>query len=78
MRWKNLSNWAKTMIITFCAILVMAIPITRHVILWILPLGSGMDDLVFFVLLFLFAVIALIRLADVETVMNKLKNWLSK
>lgn len=78
MRWKKLSNWAKTMIALFACILAMAIPITRHVILWILPLGSGMDDLVFFALLFLFVIVALIRLADVETVMNKLKNWISK
>lgn len=78
MRWKNLSNWAKTMTVLLGCILAMAIPITRQLILWVLPLGSGMDDLVFFVLLFLFAVVAMIRLADVETVMTKLKKWLSK
>lgn len=78
MRWKSLSNWAKTMTVLLGCILAMAIPIARQLILWVLPLGSGMDDLVFFALLFLFAVVAMIRLVDVETVMTKLKKWLSK
>lgn len=78
MRWKNLTNWAKTLIILGLCMLAMAIPITRHILLWVLPLGSGIDDLVFFVLLFAFITVALIRLADVDTLIENIKNWFSK
>ena len=56
----------------------MAVPITRHLLLWILPLGSGIDDLIFFVLLFAFIIVALIRLADVDALIANMKNWFSK
>ena len=59
-------------------VLAMAIPITRHLLLWILPLGSGIDDLIFFVLLFALITVALIRLADVDTLIANMKNWFSK
>ena len=78
MRGKNLSNWAKTLILLGMCVLAMAIPITRHLLLWILPLGSGIDDLIFFVLLFAFIIVALIRLADVDTLIANMKNWFSK
>lgn len=78
MRWKRLSNWAKAMVVLGLLVIAMAIPITRRVLLLILPLGSGIDDLVFFVLLGLLATVALIKLADVEAVLNKLRRWFSK
>lgn len=78
MRWKRLSNWAKAMVVLGLLVIAMAIPITRKVLLLILPLGSGIDDLIFFVLLGLFGTVALIKLADVEAVLNKLRRWFSK
>ena len=78
MRWKSLSNWAKTLITLGVCMLAMAIPITRQLLLWILPLGSGIDDLIFFVLLFSFIIVSLIRLADVDTLIENMKNWFSK
>lgn len=78
MRWKRLSNWAKTMVVLGLMVIAMAIPITRKVLLFVLPLGSGIDDLIFFVLLMLFGTVALIKLADVEAVLEKLRRWFSK
>lgn len=78
MRWKRLSNWAKTMIVLGLMVLAMAIPITRKILFLILPLGSGIDDLIFFILLFVFGIVVLIKLSDVESVLNKLRKWFSK
>lgn len=78
MRWKRLSNWAKAMIVLGLMVLAMAIPITRKILLLILPLGSGIDDLIFFVLLFLFGTVALFKLSDVEAVLDKLRRWFAK
>lgn len=78
MRWKRLSNWAKAMIVLGLMVLAMAIPITRKILLLILPLGSGIDDLIFFVLLFLFGTVALIKLSDVEAVLDKLRRWFAR
>lgn len=78
MMKKGLSNWAKTMIVLGLLLLLMLFPPTRAVLLFVLPLGSGIDDLIFFILLFVFGAVALIKLADVDTVVAKLRNWFSK
>lgn len=74
----KLSNWAKTMIVLAVLLLLMLFPPTRAILLFILPLGSGIDDLIFFILLFVFIVVALIKLANVDAVVTKLRNWFSK
>lgn len=78
MSWKNMSNWAKTMIVLAALLLLMLFPPTRAVLLFILPLGSGIDDLIFFILLFAFTTVALLKLANVDAVVAKLRNWFSK
>lgn len=75
---KKLSNWAKTMIVLCVALLLMLIPFTRSIIVFILPLGSGMDDLLFFILLFAAVVVFLIRGARLDKVKEWLINWFSK
>lgn len=74
----KLSNWAKTMIVLAVLLLLMIFPPTRAILVFILPLGSGIDDLIFFILLFLFGVVAMIKLANVDAVIAKLRNWFSK
>lgn len=75
---KRLSNWAKTMIVLGIALLLMIIPFTRSIITFILPLGSGMDDLLFFILLFVTLMVFLIRGARLDKVKEWLINWFSK
>lgn len=75
---RRMSNWAKTMIILGLALLFMLFPPTRAVLLFILPLGSGIDDLIFFILLFVFVTVSLIKLANVDAVLAKLRDWFSK
>lgn len=77
---RPLSNWAKTMIV-LCLLLVLLLnPLTRQVIFLILPLGSGIDDLVFLVVFFAAVVVALMRVLPVplnETV-RKIAEWFLK
>ena len=54
----------KTLIYSAVALTLMLLfwnPLTRQLILWILPLGSGMDDIVFIVLLVIGLTIATVR-----------------
>lgn len=75
---KKLSNWAKTMIVLAVLLLLILFPPTRAILLFILPLGSGIDDLIFFVLLFVFGLVALLKLYDFKGVLTKIGSWLSK
>lgn len=47
-----MSNWTRLGVIAGLVSLALWIPFTRAVILFILPLGSGIDDLIFFAALF--------------------------
>lgn len=73
-----MSNWKKTVVVLLLLVFLMLFPPTRQFLLFVLPLGSGIDDLIFFVLLFVLLCVVLIRFADVDTVFTKLKNWFSK
>jgi hypothetical protein len=75
---RPLSNWAKTMIVLCVLLFLMINPITRQVIVLILPLGSGIDDLIFFILLFVTVTVFLIRGAQLDKVKEWLINWFSK
>lgn len=75
---RPLSNWAKTMIVLCVLLFLMLNPLTRQVIILILPLGSGIDDLIFFVLLFVTVTVFLIRGARLDKVKDWLINWFSK
>ena len=49
--WRGLSNKGKTFAIGMACVVIgilFYLPFTRSLILWILPLGSGIDDLCFF------------------------------
>lgn len=72
------SNWKKIVLTLCILILLMLFPITRRLIFLILPLGSGIDDLIFFILLFLLAVMLLLRTVPVKDKLAKLAKWLTK
>lgn len=75
MSWRN---WKAAMLSTVILILLFWIPFTRKVILFLLPLGSGVDDLVFFVLLIVAAFLLMLRAAPVRNKLHALAKWLSK
>lgn len=77
-RKRPLSNWAKTMIVLCLLLVVMINPMTRQLVMLILPLGSGVDDLIFLVLLFVTLAVFLIRGAQLDKVKNWLIGWFSK
>lgn len=55
-------NWLKTVIILSLIAVLFVNPITRSIILFILPLGSGIDDLIVFVLIIAICLILLGKL----------------
>lgn len=72
------SNWKKLVLALCILILLMLFPITRRLMFLILPLGSGIDDLIFFILLFFLAVMLLLRAVPVKDKIAKLAKWLTK
>lgn len=58
------SNWFKLSGIFALIATLFVNPITRNIILFILPLGSGFDDLVEIVVIFIAIVVFLIGLFD--------------
>lgn len=49
--WHKLSDRGKILVLGIASItigVVFYLPFTRSIILWVLPLGSGVDDLCFF------------------------------
>jgi len=75
---RKLSNWAKTMIVLCVLLLLLANPVTRQMILLILPLGSGIDDLIFFVVLAAIGFVLLLRVLPVRDKAHKIAKWFSK
>lgn len=71
-------NWRTLMACVLGLICLMSIPFTRAVIVWMLPLGSGMDDLVFFALVLAAAVLLLIRAAPMKDKLKAFAHWISK
>ena len=57
MKTQDLKMWVIGLVI---AALLFGNPMTRSIILWILPLGSGIDDLIFLALLILAVVAGLV------------------
>lgn len=66
------------MLVTSILILLFWIPVTRSAILFVLPLGSGLDDLIFFVLLIIACVLLMMRAAPVRNKMHAIAKWFSK
>lgn len=74
----GLSNWTKVLIVLCVLALLLANPVTRQVILLILPLGSGIDDLIFFVVLAAIGFVLLMRVLPVQDKVQKIAKWFSK
>ena len=70
----KINNWTKVVVILLSLILLMLVPFTRAALLFILPLGSGIDDLIFFILLFLLAVILLMKIL-MPGFLQKIVKW---
>ena len=56
---------------------LMIFPPTRSLVVFLLPLGSGIDDLIFFILLFVAIMVVLFRLTDIN-VLKKIVRWFHK
>ena len=74
----KLSNWSKLLIILGILCLLMLHPMTRAIIMFILPLGSGIDDLIFFILLFTFLLVFSLKLINFHELLVKIGKWLGK
>lgn len=75
---RKLSNWTKTMI-ALCALLLLLLnPFTRQIVFFILPLGSGIDDLIFFIVLFVAIAVFLLKASRLDRVKDWLIRWFSK
>ena len=77
-RMSGISNWAKTMIVLVVVMFLLINPVTRGIIMVILPLGSGVDDLIFLVVFFVAMVLLLIRILQVENPVQKIAKWFLK
>lgn len=75
---KKLSNWAKTMIVLCALLLLLLNPFTRQILFFILPLGSGIDDLIFFIVLFVTITVFLLKASRLDKMKDWLIRWFSK
>ena len=73
-----MSNWSKVMLVVLALIILFFIPFTRSVILFILPLGSGIDDLIFFALLFVAFILLLMKILSDRDWLRKFALWFTK
>ena len=73
-----MSNWSKVMLVVLTLIILFFIPFTRSVILFILPLGSGVDDLIFFALLFVAFILLLMKILPDRDWLRKFALWFTK
>lgn len=72
------TNWKKITIALCIAVLLMLFPLTRHFILLLLPLGSGVDDFVFFALLAAVGTMLILRIIPVKDKLKKIAYWFMK
>lgn len=73
----KISNWCKAVIMLAALLFLMIFPPTRSLVVFLLPLGSGIDDLIFFILLFATIMVVLFRLTDIN-VLKKIIRWFHK
>ena len=66
-------KWLKVVLFLAVAFWLLRFPPTRYAILWLLPLGSGWDDIVQGVILFL---LAWLLLAKGIVKLPDIRNWL--
>lgn len=70
-----MSNWKKTVLVLVILIFLVLLQPTRQLLYLILPLGSGIDDLIFWILCFVLLIVLLIRIDDYGTWLERLKIW---
>ncbi len=46
-----MTKWKKFFLVLIIILLSLWFPVTRYIIFWLLPVGSGIDDLVFIIVL---------------------------
>lgn len=73
----KISNWCKAVIVLAALLFLMIFPPTHSLVVFLLPLGSGIDDLIFFILLFVTIMVVLFRLTDIN-VLKKIVRWFHK
>lgn len=66
------------MLILFLLLLLMLNPLVRQIIMFILPLGRGIDDLIFLVVFCAAVVVALARVLTVREPLKKIAEWFLK
>lgn len=71
------TNWCKAVIVLAALLFLMIFPPTRSLVVFLLPLGSGIDDLIFFILVFATIMVVLFRLTDIN-VLKKIVRWFHK
>lgn len=54
-------KWKKALAILSVILILLWIPFTRYIIFWLLPVGSGIDDLIFCAVAIAVFVIAFVR-----------------
>lgn len=74
----KITNWWKALIAILILMWLFIFPPTRQVILFILPLGSGIDDLIFFMLLFVAVILVTLKVINIKEILEKVGHWLSK
>lgn len=69
-------KWAKTIIVIFLVAWALRFPPTRMIITWLLPLGSGWDDVVIIILLLIAGIIYSIKATRYGPGKTKRKRWI--
>lgn len=75
---KKWPNWTKLLLWLCVLAMVLAIPVTRMVLLLILPLGSGIDDLLFFVVIAAIGAVLLMKVIPIPDKAKKVAKWFYK
>lgn len=54
-------KWKKVLLALTIVLALLWIPPTRYMIFWLLPIGSGIDDLIFIIVAIVIFIIAFVR-----------------
>lgn len=73
-----MSNWAKTTLIAAVLLVAMLNPMVRSIVILILPLGSGIDDLIFVILAFAVFTLLLMKLLTAKNPIRRIAEWFLK
>ena len=73
-----MSNWAKTTLIAAALLVAMLNPMVRSIVILILPLGSGIDDLIFVILALVVFMLLLMKVLTAKNPIKRLAEWFLK